>query len=66
MILRHSGAEILDRGPEMDTERLAALLQLVEPQQADEYLRAVMREDFIDLDLGVPAGSAMARRIRDG
>jgi hypothetical protein len=50
----------------MDTERLAALLQLVEPQQADEYLRAVMREDFIDLDLGVPAGSAMARRIRDG
>jgi hypothetical protein len=50
----------------MDTERLAALLWLVQPHQAHEYLRDVMRPDSIELAVGVPAGSAVARRTRDG
>jgi hypothetical protein len=49
MIRRHSGADILDRTPEMDTERRAALLRLAELHQAHEYLRDVMRQDSIEL-----------------
>jgi hypothetical protein len=33
----------------MDTERGAALLRLVEPHHAHEYLRDVMRRDTIEL-----------------